>query len=166
MLSVPIFISNGADTDRYRDHANQVVRSLQHMFTYEVGAPVTFTNWDYRQDIPAVIPSGTLSSRSLLMVERSDLLIAILGPTVPRITSKEIRKAFERRSIGERCDVYLFLNPKQKTDRHRTFLNGIKRDFHEEVQYSTYTTPMDFQRTLMMAVTTYVLKKSGFGAIT
>ena len=111
-------ISNGADTNRYRDIAVNVAADVAHLFTYELGQPVGIRQWDYRRDNPRVVPAGALAARSLSMVERSECLLAILGATVPNITSQEVIRAFERRQAGERVDFWLFLNPDQKTSDH------------------------------------------------
>jgi hypothetical protein len=69
LLDVELMISNGADTNRYRDIAVNVAADVEHLFTYELGQTVGIRAWDYRNDNPHVVTAGALAARSLSMQE-------------------------------------------------------------------------------------------------
>ena len=60
MRDVQVFISNGYDTNRYRDTAREVLDSLKELLQYKMEYDVTLSNWDYRRAPPAVVPAGSL----------------------------------------------------------------------------------------------------------
>ncbi len=159
MLDVALMISNGADTDPFRDLAGTVAAAVAHVFTYELEEVVVIRDWDYRMDNPRVVPAGALAARSLSMVEKSECLLAIFGPTVPMITSQEITRAFERRQAGEQVDFWLFLNPDQKNADHNAFLDGIAARFGERIVYSEYRSEMEFQARAMTTLFAYVARR-------
>ena len=159
MLDVALMISNGADTNQFRDIAGGVAAAVAHLFTYELEEVVSIRDWDYRMDNPRVVPGGALAARSLSMVEKSECLLAIFGPTVPDITSQEITRAFERRQAGETVDFWLFLNPDQKNADHDAFLDGINARFGERIVYSEYHHEMEFQARAMTTLFAYVTKR-------
>jgi hypothetical protein len=156
VLDVALIISNGSDTDQFRDIARSVAAQVAHLFTYELEEVVSIRPWDYRMDNPRVVPGGGLAARSLSMVEKSECLLAILGPTVPNITSQEITRAFERRQAGEQVAFWLFLNPDQKNAAHDEFLDGIEASFGERIVYSEYHHAMEFQARAMTTLFAYV----------
>lgn len=165
MLNIAMMISNGADTNKYRDIAKRAALSVAHMFTYELERLVAFSEWDYRMDVPRVVPSGTTAARSLSMVERSECILAIFGPSVPTLTSAEITKVFERREVGEQVDFWLFLNPDQAKASHDAFLEGIKLRFGEEILWSPYRDELEFQSLAMTTLFSYVSRKLLFNPV-
>jgi hypothetical protein len=165
LILVDIMISNGSDTDRYRDVAAGVLDMMGHMLLYQLNVPLSLTNWDYRRDPPAVVPAGQLAARSLEMVERSQALLAIFGRRVPRVTCLEIRRAFERRQAGHTHPVWVFVNPKTKTDKHQEFFDQIKHDFGEEIIHAPYTDRLSFQSKVFTTIMPHLLAagRQGFG---
>jgi hypothetical protein len=111
---VELFISNGSDTNRYRDVAADVGHRLTQLLQYELGYDVGIVNWDYRRATPTVVPAGTLASTSLRMVDRAEALVAIFGRRDPTVTKEEIRQAFRRLDTGEAVDVFVFANPHER----------------------------------------------------
>jgi hypothetical protein len=159
LLKISLIISSGAETDRYRDIVLNVAADVQHLFTNELEQPVAFTGWDYRRDNPRVVPGGDLSARSLLMVERSECVLAIFGRSVPKVTSEEIVRVFERRQAGEPIDFWLLLNPDEKSAEHQTFLDSIMTRFGEQIVYSHYRSELEFQARVMTTLTAHVIRR-------
>lgn len=161
MTAVKVMISNGKDTNLYRDRAQDVLARVQHMFLYGMQTELYVTEWDYRRDASTLVAAGGVATRSLAMVDYSEALLAILGPTVPKITSQEIRRACERRQRGETVELWTFVNPDQATDRHNRFFSGIKRDFSLEIVWSEYRNELEFQATLFTTLFPYLSQRAG-----
>jgi hypothetical protein len=158
-------ISSGDDRKRHRDIAVEMAARVSHLFTHQLDEPVTIRQWDYRLDNPTVVRAGTLPTRSLSMVDRSECLLAILGKSVPPITSQEILRAFERRRAGSSVEFWMFLDPRKKTRGHEDFLQRIKTDFGEEVVYAEYQSDLQFQATVTMTLVEYVFKQLKRGTV-
>ena len=158
-------ISSGGDRRRHRDIAVKMAARVSHLFTYQLDEPVTIRQWDYRLDNPTVVRAGTLPMRSLSMVDRTECLLAILGKEVPPITSKEILRAFERRRAGSPVEFWMFLDPRQQTRKHKDFLRRIKSQFGEEVVYAEYHSELEFQASVAMTLTGYVIKQLKRGTV-
>jgi hypothetical protein len=156
--SVGIFISNGSDTNRYRDTASDVLARLRQLLQYELHYDVTLANWDYRRASPTVVPSGTMAATSLSIVDQSHALVAIFGRRCPRITCQEIRRAIERRVSGERIEVFIFLNPGLRTPEHDTFFNQLGADFAVEPVWAAYTSQVTFQAQLFTTLMRFLLE--------
>lgn len=161
MIRVEIFISCGAEVEKFRDIGNGVLRLLDHMFANEMDQEVAVRTWDFRNDAPRVVQAGELAARSLTMVGRSQGLVAIFGEEVPEITQKEIQEAFELRRHGREVSVWIFLDPEKKAAKLEEFLESIRNDFGEEVIYGHYRTDLEFQSALFNALTPYVFRKLG-----
>src|SRR6266550_819512 len=110
MIRVDVLVVGGGDSTRYRDVAANTLASLQHMFQNELRSDLFIRSWDYRRDAPRIVPRGRLSSRSLTMVERTDILVAIFHRRLPPITCEEVRRTFERRRAGEQVEAKVFVN--------------------------------------------------------
>jgi len=152
----------GSEVDDLRTIGFSVLDRLDEMFLYDMNLGVTIRHWNYRTDPPRVVPAGDLALRSLTIVERSHVLVAIFGRELPSITQQEIIRAFERRRDGETLPIIVFLDPTKKTVEHDRFFSRIKADFGEEISYTPYQTPLDFQSLLFKAVIPIMLKLVGF----
>ena len=152
-------LSNGADTNPLRDIAIAAAKTISHMFTYELGTPVVFEMWDYRLDSPTVVPAGELATRSLLMVEKHDCLLGILGPTVPDITAQEISHAIELERAGGQRQCWVFVDPTQRSPAHLAFFESIKQRFGKELVYAPYEDHLQFQAQVMKTLFAHVLKQ-------
>ncbi len=159
MLDVALMISSGADTNKFRDIAVRAAADVTHLFTYELDQPAVIREWDYRRDNPRVVPADSFAARSLSMVERSECVLAIFGPTVPDTTAKEITRAFERRQAGQDIAFWLFLNPDQKTRDHIQFIDAITARFGEKIVYCGYRTELEFQSHVMTTLIAYVARQ-------
>lgn len=159
MIGVDIFISCGDEVATYRDVGQAVFRSLEHMFRNELEVPLAIANWDFRADAPRVVRAGDLAARSLAMVERSNALIAIFGADLPKITCKEIRRAFSLRQRGSPVDIWVFLDRGNRSRRHAEFVARIKRQFHEEIIFTLYESELDFQAKLFTTLTPYLFRR-------
>jgi hypothetical protein len=95
------------------------------------------------------------------MVETSQALVAIFGRRCPRITREEIRHAFELRQAGQNVDVFVFVQPKARTDEHDRFFGAIRDDFGEEIVWSPYSDRVEFQGQLFGTLIPFLLKKHG-----
>lgn len=158
MRNVDVFISNGSDTNRYRDTVADTLRRLRQLLQYEMGYDVTITNWDYRVGSPTVVRAGALASASLGIVDRSHALVAIFGRRCPKITCDEIRRALMRRSGGERLEIFTFVNPALKTVSHQAFFDTIVNDFGEELVWAPYEDRLSFQATLFTTLVRFLLE--------
>ena len=116
MIGVKVMISNGTDTDDYRNRAQDVIARLQHMFLYQMKAELYLTEWDYRRDPSMVVKAGEIATRVSQWLTRQRPYLPFWGPTVPRITSQEIRRACERIRNGEavQCGRSL-IRPKRRS---------------------------------------------------
>ena len=160
MLNIALMISNGSDTNRFRNIAKSVASQVAHLFYYDLEwEAVAISEWDYRLDNPGIVPAGGLSARSLSMVERSQCLLAILGPTVPKITSQEIKRVFQLRQSGSPMELWMFLNPKQLGKDHHVFLESFPAEFGEDIRYSPYTDALTFQSLAFKTLTGYVIRQ-------
>lgn len=159
MIQVDIFISGGGDSTRYRNLAAETLASLQHMFQNELRSDLFIRSWDYRRDAPRIVPRGQVSSRSLAMVERTDILVAIFHLRLPPITCEEVRRTFERRRAGDPVDAKVFVNRAYEGDPAlRAFFKAISDDFAEDIVYQQYGTALEFQRFLFTTLTPSLLK--------
>jgi hypothetical protein len=161
MRTINIFVSCGSDMNGHRDLAVDAIRRLQQLLQFEMNLEVTINHWDYRLATPGVVPSGALAATSLANVDRSDALIAIFGRRVPVITQHEIREAFMRRQRGETQAVFVFANPDQMTDRHRTFFTEIEQTFGEEIVFGHFANRTTFQAALYTMLFRYFFEQLG-----
>jgi len=161
MIEAALMVSNGGDTNKYRDCANDTLTRLQHMFLHQLEIELHISNWDYRLDPPTVVPAGAMAARSLVMVNRSHGLLAIFGPSVPKITSKEVWEAFERRRRGDTEELWTFVNPNQLKASHTKFFNSINKEFGEEISWTPYHNEVEFQAALFTTLVPYLLRRAG-----
>ncbi len=161
MIEIRVMIANGGDTEEYRDRALDVIGRMNHLFLHEMRLGLSITNWDYRLDSPTVIPAGTMAVRSLSMVDQSELLLAIFGPTVPLITSQELKEGFERRRDGANIEICTFVNPDSITQAHEEYFRSITDEFGEEIVYGQYQDELQFQGTLMTTLFKYLIQRAG-----
>jgi hypothetical protein len=157
--NIDIFVSNGGDTNGYRDLVADAISRLRQMIRYEMNLAVTISYWDYRDATPDVVRRGTLSATSLANVDRSDALIAIFGKRVPEITTKEIHQAFRRRQDGKQQAVFVFANPAQLAEAHRAFFKEIEETYGEEVVFGHYSNKLNFQAGLYTTLTRYLFEQ-------
>lgn len=159
MIQVDIFVSGGADSARYRDVAGTSLALIQHMFQNELRSDLFIRSWDYRNDAPRVVPRGQISSRSLTMIERTNILVAIFHHRLPPITCAEIRRVFERRRAGDPVEVKVFVNRVYASDHDlRAFFQTISEDFAEDVIFQQYASTLEFQGYLFTALTPLLLQ--------
>lgn len=163
MRDIQVFISNGSDTDRYRDVAADVLNRLRQLLQYELGYDVTISNWDYRNAPPGVVPAGSLAGVSLGVVDRSNALIAIFGRRCPRITRDEVRRALERKSAGEDIELFTFVNPRLKTTQHDAFFAEMRADFGVEIVWAPYANRLTFQAQVFTTGIGFLLKHLEIG---
>jgi hypothetical protein len=157
--NIDVFIANGSDTNAYRDIGVDVISRLRQLLQYEMNYDVTISNWDYRAATPRVIQKGTLAATSLMNVDRSQAMIGIFGRRVPGITTKEIRRAFERRLAGDEFEIFVFANPKLVTDEHDVFFQEIVNTFGEEIDYGQYRNRLEFQALLYTTLIRYLIER-------
>ena len=162
MLVVEIVISNGHDTDPFRDIAAGVVDTLNHLFAYEMGANFRFAVWDYRLDPPRLVPAGALPARSLAMVDRSEAVLAIFGATLPEITCKEVARSMEARRAGQPHDLWVFVDSEHPSAERSTFFHELRDEFGEEIQYTSFSSELDFQAKVFETLTLFALKRLDF----
>ena len=159
MVGVDIFISCGAEVERYREIGHNALVQIEHMFRYELDVPLAIGNWDFRRDAPRIVVPGGLATRSLSMVERTNAMIAIFGAALPQITCQEIRKAFRLRQAGNPVEVWLFLSQQLRSRRHTDFLARIRRDFGQQVVFAQYGDELEFQAKLFTSVIPFLLTR-------
>src|SRR5439155_12507474 len=159
-VELDLFISCGSDVNKYRDLGRGTFKLLEDTFL-EMAVPLYIRNWDYRTDPPRVVPVGAVAARSLNMVDRSHGLIAIFGSTLPRVTCAEIREMFDRRRRGQRVEIWVFVNPDKKTQEHAGFFEQVKKEFGEEIIYSLYRSPTDFQGMLFRTLIPFIFGRTG-----
>jgi hypothetical protein len=159
MIQVDIFVSGGSDSVRFRNVAATTLVLLQHMFQNELRSDLFIRNWDYRNDAPRIVPRGQISSRSLAMVERTDILVAIFHRRLPPITCAEVRRIFERRRAGHQVQAKVFVHRTYEGDQDlRAFFKAISDDFAEDIVYQPYGSPIEFQGYLFTALTPLLLQ--------
>jgi hypothetical protein len=159
MKNLEILISNGHDTNRYRDLANDAMHRLQQTLQFEMRLAVTILWWDYRASPPTVVPRGALAAASLATVDRSNAVVAIFGSRVPNVTTQEIHRAFQRRRDGQPIDVFVFVNETRMSDEHRTFFTEIRDAYGEEIIYQAYANPIEFQAQLYTLLFKYLFEQ-------
>jgi len=158
MRQVAFFISNGSDTNRYRDTAVDVLRRLQQLLQTELNYDVALTEWDYRLASPTIVPVGGLAGPSLRVVDRSRVCVAILGARCPRIAQEEIKEMLTRRQQGEAVELFLFVNESQIGSAHRAFFDEVRTTFGVELVWAPYSDRVTFQATLFTTVTRFLLE--------
>ncbi len=160
MLELVIFISCGAEVEGLRDVAARVLRALENAFLNGLKISVVIRNWDYRDESPEVVKTGEFSARSLRMVDSSNAVIGILGPSVPPVTALEILRAIERFATGDADNVWLFVDASTLGPVHARYLGKIKRKTGMEVVYQKFMGDSDFQEKLFVALIPYVVRKT------
>lgn len=158
MRQVAFFISNGSDTNRYRDTAVDVIRRLQQLLQAELNYDVALTEWDYRLASPTIVPVGGLAGPSLRVVDRSRVCVAILGRRCPRVTQEEIKEMLTRRQRGEAVELFLFVNESQMTSDHHSLFAEITAAFGVELVWAPYSDRVTFQATLFTTVVRFLLE--------
>jgi hypothetical protein len=158
MREVALFISNGSDTNRYRDTAGDVIRRVQQLLHTELNYDVALTEWDYRLASPTMVPAGGLAGPSLRLVDRSLACIAIFGGRCPPITREEIKEMVERLQRGEEVGLFVFVNPAQKGPDHDAFFAEIATTYGFEVAWAPYSDRLTFQGTLFTTLMRFLLE--------
>ncbi len=161
MPNIELFVSCGSDRDKYRDLVKDAVDRLRQVIQFGLRPDVTIAYWDYRMETPTVVPVGALAATSLANVDRSDALVAIFGRRVPKITTQEIREAFERRRRGENLEVFMFAHRGLMTPKHAELLKGIEDDFGETIVYAYYQDRLSFQGLLYATLFKYLFEQLG-----
>ena len=101
-----------------------------------------------------------MAVRSLSMVDLSEVVLVIFGAKVPKITRKEMLRAFERRKSGSRVEVWAFVDPRTIQKPEELFAK-IKRKFDEEVVWTPYRGKTDFQATMFTTMFKYLSERCG-----
>jgi hypothetical protein len=160
MIDLKVFISCGDDRSAFRTLGVRVIDRLSQFLVTERGGPFLF-NWDYRNDLPRDVPAGDFERRSLQLVDESQILIGVLGATVPALTRKEILRAYQRQTRGERMRAYVLADPALTSDPHRRLLAKVHRDYRRDVQYGHYHTREDFLHQMYRTLFRYLLEHGG-----
>jgi hypothetical protein len=160
LIQLDVFVSCGSEVENLRDVAGRVVRAVERAFYDGLDIPVSVRPKDYRDWSPEVVPAGGFSARSLAQVDKSSAVVGILGPTVPKVTAKELMRAVRRYADGESDEVWLFLASATKDEVHRRFLRRVKRVTKMNVVYQEFDDQSDFQEKLFVALIPYVVRKS------
>lgn len=134
-----------------------MVNRLRDFLVFEYNGPILL-NWDYRTDLPRDVPAGEFAARSLEMVDRSHLLVGVLGPTVPGVTRQEILRAYERRARGERMRPYLLADPTLTGTEHNVLLQEIRERFDRDVQYGHYRTYSDLVDQMYLTLFRFIIE--------
>ena len=158
MRRVEVFISNGSDTDHYRDTALDVLRRLQQLFQAELNYDVAITNWDYRIASPTLVPAGALAGPSLRVVDRSHACVAIFGRRCGLVTRQEVREMLEREARGEPVRLFVFVNPAQRTQVHDDFFADLAATFGWEPAWGPYSDRLSFQGILFTTLLGFLLE--------
>jgi hypothetical protein len=157
MRQVEVFISNGSDTNTYRNTAVDVLKRLQQLLQAELNYDVAITNWDYRLASPTLVPAGELAGPSLRVVDRSHACIAIFGRSCPRITRQEVREMLVRQQRGESVELFVFVDPKKKGLAHDQFFEDLTDAFGIELVWAPYSDPLSFQAILFTTLIGFLL---------
>jgi hypothetical protein len=160
VVLLQVFISCGAEVAAFRDLANRVLAMLEESFVYGLRIPVVLRSWDYRHEPPEVVPEGQFAARSLRMVESSPVVVAILGATIPPVTSQEIVRAIEQLASGRADAVHLFVSAGSRGPAHATFLTEVTAQTHMEVVFQEFDGESDFALKLVRALNPYVIRKA------
>jgi hypothetical protein len=138
-----VFISCGAERNRFRNAGVRVISRLNGYLVDELGTGPILLNWDYRRDLPRDVPSGEFERRSLEIVDLSNVLIGVLGADVPALTRKEILRAYERSAAGQRMSPFLLADPSLTGAPHNKLLQKVQKDYDRDVLYGHYHTTED-----------------------
>src|SRR3954466_7728667 len=148
--------------EKHREIARDALHSVQQMFVYQLSVTLTFAEWDFRDEPPSVVREGNLPARSLEIASSSDLLVAILGSTIPPVTGEEIKKAARRKADGENVTLLTFLNRNTAPKAHKAFTDEIKAEYGVEIVWTPFETQLQFQSKVMTALVSYGLGEVGF----
>lgn len=159
MHVIGIMVACGGDRDRYRDVASDAISRLRQVFESDWNRAATIIEWDYRRAPPEVVRAGGLATTSLLNVDRSDALIAILGKRVPTITRLEIRRAFESRRSGIPKAIFVFANPSLWTRKHDELNAELEAEYGEGFIYAPYQDRMTFQASLYTSLFRFLFER-------
>jgi len=155
-----IFISCGADRNTFRNVGVRVINRLGEFLVFDRGTGPILLNWDYRNDLPRDVPAGEFEQRSLEIVDRSHILIGVLGPTVPPVTRKEILRAYERQAAGEQMRAYVLADPAMMEADHRRLLAQVRRDYHRDISFGHYHSKEDFLHQMYRTLFRYLLDQN------
>lgn len=162
VIELHVFISCGDEVSPLRDVAVRVLQGLERSFLRGLEIPIVIRNWDYRDEPPEVVAKGEFSARSLRMLSQASVVVGILGPHVPTVTSQELLEGIRRYSAGDADNVLLFLKAATKGPVHRQFLRKILRETDMAVVYQEFEDDLDFQAKLFVALIPYLVRKSVF----
>jgi hypothetical protein len=160
---VEVFISCGGNRNSFRNAGVDVIGRLGQFLVSERGGPVLF-NWDYRNDLPRDVPAGELARRSLEMVDRAHILVAILGEDVPPLTRREILRAYERQARGEQMRPYVFANPTLANPDRDVLLRRVNRTYGRDILWASYRTRTDFIHLMYLTLFRYLLDRRSTAA--
>ena len=151
-------ISNGAETNVFRDIAVDVRQRLSHLFTYEMPTELQIIDWDYRLDMPRIVPLGGLPARSLTMVDEADAVLAIFGGPVTEIARQEVRHSFEVRQQGRPLQLWAFVDAGQPEEERTAFFAELRDEFGEEIVYTKFSNALEFQAMVFVTLTKFALE--------
>ena len=154
-------ISCGAEMTSHRRVAQNALRLVQQMFTFQMNTVVSFVDWDFRDDAPRVVPAGDMAARSLEIASTSDVVIAIFGAELPPITREEVRKAAERKANGEEVELLVYVHKRKRTAAHDEFIKAINDEFGAQIVWTPFETMVDLQGRVFMALIPYALEQAG-----
>ena len=160
MILLQVFISCGTEVAAFRDLASRVLTVLEESFVYGLEIPVVIRNWDYRREPPEVVREGQFAARSLRMVESAPVVVGILGPSIPPVTSQELMHAIGQVATGQADNVHLFVSAGSRGSSHADFLNEVKANTHMEVVFQEFDGGDDFVLKLVRALNPYLIRKA------
>jgi hypothetical protein len=137
----------------------QVIDRTRQFLVDDLGSGPILLNWDYGRDLPRDVPAGEFAERSIEMVNESEVLIGVLGPTVPPITRREILRGYERQARGEQVRAYLLGDPSAWGADHERLLRKVRRDFRRDVQFGHYHSRPDFFHVMYLTLFGYLLER-------
>jgi hypothetical protein len=166
LTQIRLLVSAGADERPFRKIASNAIVRASHMLIEDRNARHTVTEWNYELDPAREEPAGHLADRSLVAVERCELVVAVIGRTVGQTTRREIHHVYELRSLGRPRGLWLFAH-KRSADPPTTYtalaqlVAEIEIEFGRTPLYHEVRNALDFQASLITQLIPYVLERAG-----
>jgi len=172
---IKLMISCGDEVRRLRNICADVVVRVDHLLVYDLKSRFTVKQWDFHLDPAREEPAGHAADRSLETVADSELIIAILGSSVPEVTHQEIRQVYELRKLGQTRDLWVYVYRKRSrvVQTKATgvtvgdLVKEIRDDFQTDLVYHSVKTELEFQASVMTQLIPFLVRRASeaFGPI-
>jgi len=170
LAQIQVLVSAADEEHRLRKIASEAFVRINHMLVQVYNARILLNEWNYQLDPAREVRPGHLADRSLQAVERSELVIAIVGRSVGQIAKQEVLHHYKLKGLGlAPRTLWLFAHkPRPRTAHYlplADLVKEVKESYGEEIVYKEVGSELDFQASLMLQLLPYALARAGLVSI-